>query len=648
VQDAEKRIVLSGKTIKAEARNNKYETQERSKMKMKILVFLVILAFAACLSAKISSQSNVNAMDGGDGDYPLNSHIDVNEASGMVFTSEPNYVGTNAGFVCDNNQYERAYWKVGDSAVVDGPNDPNYEPQLRGDGSLVLVFRLPVKPGGQVVAQADLASYVGWITATEGVDLYGIRHVDACDVDNTEPNKVVKQSDYFVGSFGCDANATFIQKEYIQMPYPASRNTWHVAGYDNDTNGPGRLRCWLQKQYTDGAVGGDYVLLRLNISGYRPISPYHQVQVSSMWDNPDHKNDINDINDMNSIPVERLTKTFNSSPRLFIRFDTSAAACPSAGVYCCAALPGDVTGNCHVDTNDLAIIADSWLETINVDEANLISRHSFDGSGTAGWDNSVAGGFKAIPYDNNEPNISGRGSITTDANRGKVADIRNSTDWLYVGPDPHLDANHITTQLTAAAWVKSLVGASLHRIAGKGYSWSIDVNNSDRLYFTVRDANDPDPNHPPITLQGTTVISDGLWHHVAATCNLGSGAIKLYVDGLTDANVIHYHGPTSTIYQYGASASPYAIGGRIKCDDGNDANIPSRITQWASILHGYVDEVRIYNRELSAAEIAALASWGLPADVTNNGIVNLSDFAALAEDWLECALFPNPATECLK
>jgi len=622
---------------------------------MKKLVFLVILALAACLPAKILTTP--------PDDIPGYIQVEVNEASRMVFTDEPNYEGANEGFICDNNTYTHAYWKVGDSALVVCANDPNYEPQLRGDGSLVLVFKLPVKPEGQVLAEAQLVSYVGWITGIESVDLYGIRTVDACDVNNTEPNKVVKQSDYFVGSFGCDQNATPIQTNYIQMPYSASRNNWHITGYTvpYDMNGPNRLRCWLQKQYTDGAVGGDYVLLRLNISGYRPIDSYHQVQVSSMWDNPNFKADANDVNDMNSIPIDRLTKTSppSHSPRLFFRFDNPPApACPGPLVYCCEALPGDITGNCHVDMNDLKIIAGSWLNTISVSEANLLSRHSFDGSGTAGWDNSVAGGYKAIPYDNNEPNKSG--TIITDAKRGKVADIHSSSDWLYVGPDPHLDANHITTQLTVAAWVYS-TNTSTHWIAGKGYSWYLGVGSG--LFFVVRDSNDHvysgDPcdmndTHPPLTvggLTGETVVSDSKWHHVAATYDAVSGAQKLYVDGVPECNTVHDmngHGPNSAVYQYDAIGSPYTIGSRIKCQDGNDANIPSRITVWSSILHGYVDEVRIYNKVLSAAEIAALASWGLPADVTGDNMVNLSDFAALAEDWLKCALFPNPETECLK
>jgi len=638
-------------------------------MKMKMLVFLVILALAPYLSAKISSQTNVDAMDG-----EIAAHIDVNEASGMVFTDEPNYYGTNAGFICDNNQYPRAYWKVGDTALMNCPNNPDITPQLRGDGSLVLVFRLPVKPGGQVVAEAQLASYVGWITAIESVDLYGLRHVDACDVNNTEPNKVVKQSDYFVGSFGCDANATFIQKDYIQMPYPASRNSWHVAGYlPEDANGPDRLRCWLQKQYTDGAVGGDYVLLRLNVGGYRSqsrqaiagyLDSYHQIQVSSMWDNPNHKDDINDINDMNSIPVERLTKTFNSSPRLFIRFDTSAAACPNAGVYCCEGLPGDMTGNCHVDTNDLKIIADSWLNTISVSEVNLLSRYAFEGNETTGWYNSVADACVAIPMMWWETGASSSdiAKISTDSDKGRVLDIHGGQGFAWVGNERAFkertplsdtndanDANGITTQITVAAWTQS-TRTSWSRVMGWGNTWYLNTVTDGYPMFHVEHAGVFDPNTDAcgIELSGFgdfNDVTDGKWHHTAGTYNAVTGVQNLYRDGVLLKTQTH-HAAAAISMPY----AHYAVGSKWNYRDANfwDSNYPQYQTVSRQTFHGYIDEVRVYNAVLSAAEIAGLASWGLPADVTNNGIVNLSDFAALADDWLKCALFPNPGTECLK
>ena len=618
---------------------------------MKKSVFLVVLAIAACLSAQIS----VNHPD----DIPDFIQVEVNEASNMVFTGEPNYKGNNLGdfnegFICDNNQYQRAYWKVGDSALVNGPNDPNYEPQLRGDGSLVLVFRLPVKGGAEKVVAAHLFTYVGWISGTESVDLYGLRTVRAEDVNNTDPNKavMVKQSDYFVGSFGCDPNATPIQTEYIQMPYSASVNKWHITGYDDDTNGPDRLRCWLQKQYDEGAEGGDYVLLRLTAGGYRSqsrqavagyLDSYHQIQISTMWTNPNFKADVNDVNDMNSIPLTRLTKNFSNAPRLFIQFTTGTpAACPGPLVYCCAALPGDITGNCHVDTNDLKIMADSWLEAITVNDANLLSRYSFDGSGSANWANSIADACSATPK--------GNAKTAADPERGRAADLSSSTSWLWVGFDPVFnrraadandanDANGITTQITVAAWVKT-GDTTMQRIAGRGYAWYIDTNSTTAIpYFVVRHTVDTNA----LNLLGTITVGDNEWHHVAGTYDAVSGVQKLYIDGVLDACSTHH--AAEGINQYDV----YCIGARVKYSDANtwDPCVPG-YTGPKGIIKGWVDEVRIYNRALPAEDIAGLASWGLPADVTKNGIVNFRDFAALAEDWLECALFPNPATECLK
>ncbi len=55
---------------------------------------------------------------------------------------------------------------------------------------------------------------------------------------------------------------------------------------------------------------------------------------------------------------------------------------------------------------------------------------------------------------------------------------------------------------------------------------------------------------------------------------------------------------------------------------------------------GRVDEVRIYNRALSEAEVAWLAGHTLPlsipADLHQDDVINFKDFAILASHWLEC------------
>ena len=407
-----------------------------------MLVFLIVLSLAACLPAQITSQDNVDAYDIIFG-VP---HIDVSEASNMVYTSvDPNYWGEDVndpnyvrGFICDTNQLSHAYWKVGCSTEVNGPNDPNITPVLRGDGSLVLVFVLPAKTASKVTL-AHLVSYAGYVNGLEFVDLYGIRTVAA----GTPLGDIVQKSDHYAGAFGCDPDATPIQTEYNQTPYSGgSRNSWHITGYSADQNGPARLRCWLQKQYDEGAVGGDYVLLRLNFGGYRTIVPpaiaeglnsYHVAPISSMWDNP-KPSDVNDHNEI-SIPLTQLKKLFTMSPRLYIKFAATAAACPNEVEHCCRDLQGDLTGNCAVDVCDISLLEKAWLDTladVEVNNTKLLSHYTFDGNTETKWDNSVAGGHKIIPFDACEPNTGG--TVITDDERGRVGEISSSTDWLYVGP----------------------------------------------------------------------------------------------------------------------------------------------------------------------------------------------------------------------
>jgi hypothetical protein len=59
---------------------------------------------------------------------------------------------------------------------------------------------------------------------------------------------------------------------------------------------------------------------------------------------------------------------------------------------------------------------------------------------------------------------------------------------------------------------------------------------------------------------------------------------------------------------------------------------------------GRVDEVYIYNRALSDAQIAWLAGYtspfSIPADLHQDNVINFKDFAKLADSWLEEVLWP--------
>ena len=61
-------------------------------------------------------------------------------------------------------------------------------------------------------------------------------------------------------------------------------------------------------------------------------------------------------------------------------------------------------------------------------------------------------------------------------------------------------------------------------------------------------------------------------------------------------------------------------------------------------MNGLIDEVRIYNRALSAAQIAWLAGYtspvSIPADLHQDDVIDFKDFAELAVWWLNEQLWP--------
>jgi len=89
-----------------------------------------------------------------------------------------------------------------------------------------------------------------------------------------------------------------------------------------------------------------------------------------------------------------------------------------------------------------------------------------------------------------------------------------------------------------------------------------------------------------ITIISTNPINNGQWHHVAATRVSSSGAMRVYVDGLLEAGT---NGPTGV-----RSAPSFLRLGGLQSGGG--------------FFAGSLDDVRLYDTALNAAQIAALAS----------------------------------------
>ena len=182
---------------------------------------------------------------------------------------------------------------------------------------------------------------------------------------------------------------------------------------------------------------------------------------------------------------------------------------------------------------------------------------------------------------------------------------------------------------TCAAWVRTTSSGQLPVIAWgpntAGAKWAFLVQNGNaRLEVTSG------------YLQGTRLVNDGQWHHMACVfANDGTPDaldVKLYVDGTEETS-------------FNASAAR-----TISTTASGNVKIGSDIQ--GRFFVGQIDEPRIYNRALSALEVAGLASatnqsaaaWhrryfgngadNWTADDDADGGARLLEYALGAEPWI--------------
>jgi hypothetical protein len=160
-------------------------------------------------------------------------------------------------------------------------------------------------------------------------------------------------------------------------------------------------------------------------------------------------------------------------------------------------------------------------------------------------------------------------------------------DYVDCGYDPIFNT---ANEMTIAAWVTiRSVPTAWAAIVSKGeYSWRLsNYNTEQRFHFgiTIWSAQGP-------SVDGTTAVGLDEWHHVAGMYD--GASINLYLDGMLDATI-------ATSSPIGVNSAHVLIG----------ENPEAAKRNW----DGLIDDVRIYNRALSAAEIGALMPTQLKATV---------------------------------
>lgn len=220
----------------------------------------------------------------------------------------------------------------------------------------------------------------------------------------------------------------------------------------------------------------------------------------------------------------------------------------------------------------------------------LVGYWSFeDASGTQVTDGSGNGNTGTLTNMESGDWINGK--------RGKALDFGGTDEYVNIPNHASLNPDYITV----AAWIKKSTTGTYGQIIDKDTTsgnrvWQFRVKNTDVVQFIPFSAASNGD------CSGSVVVADGNWHHVVGTWD--GTTIYIYVDGVVDGAGCSFSGSLRT-----GQTNPVAIGS-LSFAQGN----------W---LVGQVDEARIYNRAISATEVAALYGAGSVKVTTNttNGLI---------------------------
>ncbi|MBN1123551.1 MAG: LamG domain-containing protein [Sedimentisphaerales bacterium] len=300
-------------------------------------------------------------------------------------------------------------------------------------------------------------------------------------------------------------------------------------------------------------------------------------------------------------------------------------------------IPG---GDCWVNDTEMMIMVNDWLlkdQVMTTSEA----------------DPNEIGGLVAH-YKLNE----GQGDqAASDANGIEPGTLYNGVTWISPGYDGTGSAVHVngtpnsrinigtwdpsegTGQLTLSVWIRwagnrtvehqGIIGKRDGWAATDAMRWFLETDPLGRLAFRQYWEAAVDMYSP----EGVLDPFVGEWAHVAVT----------------------FDGTTAVIYLNGVEV----ISGPFALADKPDAAMGIGCTHGAEngeVFEGDIDEVQIYNRALSAEEVAYLADLtpgdgqlhvpvASKANLSNNEpegeqSINLADFAVLAEYWLSEQMYP--------
>lgn len=246
--------------------------------------------------------------------------------------------------------------------------------------------------------------------------------------------------------------------------------------------------------------------------------------------------------------------------------------------YALSVLNGDaieVTGSAHVYPFSETVI-NTDLDTTDPLKRGLAAHYHFNeasGSSIADTSGNGSNGAFGSPAPTWATGLIGSSlSFASTTDRATVTD----STALHFG----------NRSFSVAAWLKTTQTgtnkALVNKQIGTGSGFALRMTNG-KLFFQV-------DRGSSASKTGTSIINNGAWHFVVGVRDVESKLIRLYVDGTADGTA------NDTVVGSTDAAESLAFGAR---SDGTHQ------------YQGQIDEVRLYKRALTAAEIGELYNDGL-------------------------------------
>jgi len=163
--------------------------------------------------------------------------------------------------------------------------------------------------------------------------------------------------------------------------------------------------------------------------------------------------------------------------------------------------------------------------------------------------------------------------------------------WVDFGDRESLDIG--TEDFTISTWFRSASGGRQQMLLRKGKDnrtanegrWVLKIHDNNVLKVVLND--DQNSSGTTFAVEGTTQVTDGLWHHVAAVFDRDAG-LSVYLDGqieISDSNLVDHSDNLFNVVDVFTGRSPAGLN--------------------SFYFDGEVDEMRVWNRARSESQILA-------------------------------------------